>query len=157
MKYLLFCVIFVLAVLSVAVLSRPLLVSAQEANPSTDPPTTIERACPQDNICFGTTSEKFCKKVYEDAQWITEDGKTVCAIPRDEYEFARYLAAWINIYLEKVALAVGLIVIITAGILYMFSGKDPGKATLAKDLIFTTLIGLAAIYLAGIFMGWLVG
>lgn len=113
------------------------------------------RKCPEDNICFGAVDQAFCKKISgKDENW--DATNKICHIPRTEYQFAKYVGAWVSTYLLKIGLAVGLIMIIAAGILYMLSGTDPGKANLAKDLIFTSIVGLIAIFLAQVVLNLII-
>lgn len=112
--------------------------------------TTTDKCDRTKFICFATMTENMCT---------TAGGKLeggICKIDKGAYTFVSYLKAWISAYLLKIGLAISLILIMTAGVLYMFSGTDPGKATLAKDLIITTLSGLIFLFLAETIFGWIV-
>lgn len=142
-----FTIIFFNAILFFSFVFVPISSRARAAE------TVNLNRCDAGNICLGSATEKLCKAINEN-YW--ESG--ICQIPKENYSFAKYLGAWIDAYLFNLGLAIGLVLILFAGILYMMSGADPGKANTAKDIIFTALTGLALIFLVKIiFTKWVLG
>lgn len=126
----------------------------------------IHRCDAKNKVCLGSATQKLCNTIQRltpnatGPYWKTERTGTdeICQIPKAEYSFSIYLGAWIDAYIFNLGLAVGLVLILFAGILYMMSGTDPGKANIAKDIIFTALTGLVLIFLVKIiFTRWLLG
>ena len=139
------------------------------AEATTPPPSgddEIHRCDYKNNVCLGSATYHLCQGIEKltigttSGTFWTNNGKTgtqkLCQIPKKQYSFSKYLGAWINVYLFNLGLAVGLVLILFAGVLYMMSGTDPGKANTAKDIIFTALVGLLLIFLVKIiFTVWI--
>lgn len=156
--------IFIIGIIVGLPSNRSLVVAA-----GTTPPASgdddIHRCDYKKKVCLGSATQALCRGIEklsgaaEDSYWKTERPGTtaeLCQIPKDQYSFSKYLGAWINVYLFNLGLAVGLVLILFAGVLYMMSGTDPGKASTAKDIIFTALTGLLVIFLVKIiFITWL--
>lgn len=156
--------IFVIGIIVGPITSRA-LAEATDPPPTTTGDDEIHRCDYKNNVCLGSATQALCRGIEKlsgaakDSYWKTERPETtakLCQIPKKEYSFSKYLGAWIDAYLFNLGLAVGLVLILFAGVLYMMSGTDPGKANTAKDLIFTALTGLLLIFLVKIiFTEWL--
>lgn len=152
--------IFIIGII-VGAFSSQALAAAGDPPPSGD--DEINRCDAKKNVCLGSATQRLCDNIQNMTPnatapyWTTKTIEpNICQIPKEEYSFSIYLGAWINAYLFNLGLAVGLVLILFAGVLYMMSGTDPGKANTAKDLIFTALTGLLLIFLVKIiFTEWL--
>lgn len=151
-KVFIFAIIFFTIILFVGFIFAPL---SNYARAETVNPTVNLKRCKDNMICLGSATKKLCNSIKIDGKVWEND---ICQIPKENYSFAKYLGGWIDAYLFNLGLAIGLVLILFAGILYMMSGADPGKANTAKDIIFTALMGLALIFLVKIiFTKWVLG
>lgn len=115
------------------------------------PPVETPSSCAR-QVCLGSLNENICTEL----KGSFDKTSGICRINRGEFKLVTFLGAIIKGFLLKAALAISVVLIIFAGILYLTSGSDPGKANLAKDIIFTTLAGLAFLFFAEIILSnWL--
>jgi hypothetical protein len=76
----------------------------------------------------------------------------------DEDAFDEILEPVMDIYnfVKYIATAVAALVLVGAGIVFMFSGSSPGKREMAKGMVMYVVIGLVIIWIAPLMVDFLV-
>jgi hypothetical protein len=76
----------------------------------------------------------------------------------DEDAFDEILEPVMDIYnfVKYIATAVAALVLVGAGIVFMFSGSSPGKREMAKGMVMYVVIGLVIIWIAPLLVDFLV-
>ena len=71
------------------------------------------------------------------------------------HAFAEYIQNIYSTYAVPAGLALGVGMIVYAGILYINSGGDPQKVATAKEVMISTILGVLVLLLAGLILNTL--